>query len=94
MDKWETLEERKKGDILLKNDCNLGEMPANLPEKIVGSKSYTASLITDLKKKDIFFYGIEKDCVDMFWERKGKIIFAGLSSRGWKLSYRGKRDKP
>ncbi|PLT72032.1 hypothetical protein CDL26_10105 [Mediterraneibacter gnavus] len=28
-----------------------GEIPANLPEKIVGSKSYATSLITDLKKK-------------------------------------------
>lgn len=79
MDKWETLERKeKKGDILLKMIAISGEMPANLPEKIVGSKSYTASLITDLRKKDIFFYGIEKDCVDMFWERKGKIIFCRI----------------
>ena len=74
MDKWETLERKeKKGDILLKMIAISGEMPANLPEKIVGSKSYTASLITDLKKN-----GIEKDCVDMFWERKGKIIFCRI----------------
>ena len=38
MDKWETLERKeKKGDILLKMIAISGEMPANLPEKIVGS---------------------------------------------------------
>lgn len=52
MDRVELLERKeKKGDILLKMVAISGEMPANLPEKIVGSKSYTASLITDLKKK-------------------------------------------
>lgn len=67
MDRVELLEKKeKKGDILLKMVAISGEMPANLPEKIVGSKSYTASLITALKKKDIFFYGIEMGCVDMF----------------------------
>ena len=52
MDRVELLERKeKKGDILLKMVAISGEMPANLPEKIVGSKSYTASLITALKKK-------------------------------------------
>ena len=52
MDRVELLERKeKKGDILLKMVAISGEMPANLPEKIVGSKSYPASLITALKKK-------------------------------------------
>ena len=52
MDRVELLERKeKKGDILLKMVAISGEMPANLPEKIVGSKSYSASLITALKKK-------------------------------------------
>ena len=54
MDKWGDIGKKgKKGDILLKMIAISGEMPANLPEKIVGSKSYTASLITDLKEKRI-----------------------------------------
>ena len=77
MDKWETLERKeKKGDILLKMIAISGEMPANLPEKIVGSKSYTASLITDLKKKGYLLLRYRE--VDMFWERKGKIIFCRI----------------
>ena len=41
MDKWETLERKeKKGDILLKMIAISGEMPANLPEKIVGQSDY------------------------------------------------------
>ena len=40
MDRVELLERKeKKGDILLKMVAISGEMPANLPEKIVGSKS-------------------------------------------------------
>lgn len=52
MDRWDNVERKeKKSDLLLKMVAISGEIPANLPEKIVGSKSYATSLITDLKKK-------------------------------------------
>jgi len=52
MDRCDSVERKgKKSDLLLKMVAISGEMPANLPEKIVGSKSYAASLITDLKKR-------------------------------------------
>ena len=52
MDRWDNVERKeKKSDLLLKMVAISGEIPANLPEKIVGSKSYAPSLITDLKKK-------------------------------------------
>ena len=52
MDRGDNVKKKeKKSDLLLKMVAISGEMPANLPEKIVGSKSYAASLITDLKKR-------------------------------------------
>ena len=73
MDKWETLERKeKKGDILLKMIAISGEMPANLPEKIVGSKSYTASLITDLKKKGYLLLRYREGLRGYVLGKKGK----------------------
>lgn len=56
MDREEQMErKRKKADTLLLMIAISGEMPANLPEKVVGSKSYAAALITELKKKRYVF---------------------------------------
>ena len=63
---------KKKGDILLKMIAISGEMPANLPEKIVGSKSYTASLITDLKKKGYLLLRYREGLRGYVLGKKGK----------------------
>ena len=68
----------KKGDILLKMIAISGEMPANLPEKIVGSKSYTASLITDLKKKGYLLLRYREGLRGYVLGKKGKIIFCRI----------------
>ena len=53
MDRWDNVERKeKKSDLLLKMVAISGEIPANLPEKIVGSKSYATSLI-DVYKRQI-----------------------------------------
>ena len=88
MDRVELLERKeKKGDILLKMVAISGEMPANLPEKIVGSKSYTASLIT--ASFTVSRWGA--------WicsrEERKRTSFGVLSSGYGKLSYRSKRNE-
>ena len=86
MDRVELLERKeKKGDILLKMVAISGEMPANLPEKIVGSKSYTASLITALKKKGYLLLRYRDGVRGYVLGKKGKNIFWSIIIRIWKV---------
>lgn len=71
-----------------------GEIPANLPEKIVGSKSYATSLITDLKKKGYLLLRYRDGVRGYVLGKEEKLSFAALSSGRGPLSYRCKRNKP
>lgn len=62
----------KKSDILLKMIAISGELPSYLVEKIVGSPSYAASLITDLKKKGYIALRYKSGLRGYVLSKKGK----------------------